>query len=52
MATRKFDFFKDLKKGKYDWKVQARVLNLWRGFTKFGEGFKGFNLLLLDSQVC
>ncbi|KAK1402285.1 hypothetical protein POM88_001890 [Heracleum sosnowskyi] len=52
MATQKYDSFKDLRKGKYDWKVQARVMNLWRGYTKKGEPFKAFNLLLLDSKRC
>ncbi|KAL8145731.1 hypothetical protein AgCh_003759 [Apium graveolens] len=48
MATRKYDSFKDLRKGKYDWKVEARVLNIWRGQTKQKEPFKWFNLLLVD----
>ncbi|KAK1388564.1 hypothetical protein POM88_016742 [Heracleum sosnowskyi] len=52
MATQKYDSFKDLRKGKYDWKVQERVMNLWRGYTKKGEPFKAFNLLLLDSKRC
>ncbi|KAK1372882.1 hypothetical protein POM88_029075 [Heracleum sosnowskyi] len=50
MASKTFDFFKDLRKGKYDWKVQARILNLWRGYTKKGEPFKAFNLFLLDTK--
>ncbi|KAK1393024.1 hypothetical protein POM88_012080 [Heracleum sosnowskyi] len=34
MASKSYDTFKYLRSGKYDWKVQARVLNLWRGYTK------------------
>ncbi|KAK1374954.1 hypothetical protein POM88_031147 [Heracleum sosnowskyi] len=52
MANKYYDSFKDLRTGKYDWKVQARVLNLWQGYTKKGEPFKSFNLLLLDSKRC
>lgn len=51
MANRKYDSFKYLRKGKYDWKVPARVMNLWRGYTMKGEPFQSFNLLLLDNKV-
>lgn len=51
MAATKYDSFRDLKKGKYDWKVPARVMNLWRGYTKTGDPFQSFNLLLLDNKV-
>ncbi|KAK1383059.1 hypothetical protein POM88_020794 [Heracleum sosnowskyi] len=50
MSSKKYDSFRDVRIGKYDWKVQARVLNLWRGYSRTGEAFKGFNLLLLDSK--
>ncbi|KAK1356138.1 hypothetical protein POM88_049394 [Heracleum sosnowskyi] len=50
MSSKKYDNFRDVRIGKYDWKVQARVLNLWRGYSRTGEAFKGFNLLLLDSK--
>lgn len=46
-----YDSFKDLRKEKYDWKVPARVINLWRGFTEHGGSFKSFNLLLLNNKV-
>ncbi|KAK1352358.1 hypothetical protein POM88_053297 [Heracleum sosnowskyi] len=52
MASTKLDSFRDLRKGKYDWKVTARIMNLWRGYTKSGEPFQGFNLLLLDNKRC
>lgn len=51
MSSKKYDSFKDLRKGKYDWKIPARALNSWKGYTKAGEAFKGFNLLLLDHKV-
>ncbi|XP_017256503.1 uncharacterized protein LOC108226060 [Daucus carota subsp. sativus] len=50
MAPPKYDSFKDLRKGKYDWKVQARVMHVWRGFTKAKQVFKSFNILLVDSK--
>ncbi|KAK1397686.1 hypothetical protein POM88_007549 [Heracleum sosnowskyi] len=50
ITTTKYDSFKDLRTGKYDWRVPARILNLWRGHTKTGEPFKSFNLLLLDNK--
>ncbi|KAK1351309.1 hypothetical protein POM88_054473 [Heracleum sosnowskyi] len=50
MSSKKYDSFRDVRIGKYDWKVQAKVLNLWRGYSRTGEAFKGFNLLLLDSK--
>ncbi|XP_017241069.1 uncharacterized protein LOC108213790 [Daucus carota subsp. sativus] len=50
MSTKKYDSFKDLRKGKYDWKVPARALNSWKGYTRTGEAFKGYNLLLLDHK--
>ncbi|KAL1812701.1 hypothetical protein ACET3Z_022766 [Daucus carota] len=50
MSSKKYDSFKDLRKGKYDWKIPARALNSWKGYNKVGEAFKGFNLLLLDHK--
>ncbi|WOH00529.1 hypothetical protein DCAR_0519895 [Daucus carota subsp. sativus] len=50
MSTKKYDSFKDLRKGKYDWKVLARALNSWKGYTKTREAFKGYNILLLDHK--
>ncbi|XP_074374100.1 replication protein A 70 kDa DNA-binding subunit E-like [Apium graveolens] len=50
MSARKYDSFKDLRKGKYDWKVAGRVMNLWRGYTRTKEPFKNFNLLLVDGK--
>ncbi|KAK1374595.1 hypothetical protein POM88_030788 [Heracleum sosnowskyi] len=50
ITTTKYDSFKDLRTGKYEWRVPARKLNLWRGHTKTGEPFKSFNLLLLDNK--
>lgn len=51
MANRKYDSFSSLNASKSDWIVPTRVLNLWRGYRKTGEPFKGFNLLLLDHKV-
>lgn len=51
MASKNYDSLREIRKGKYDWKVRARVLNLWRGYTISGEAFKLFNLLLLDNKV-
>ncbi|KAK1353297.1 hypothetical protein POM88_052432 [Heracleum sosnowskyi] len=50
ITTTTYESFKDLRTGKYDWRVPARILNLWRGHTKTGEPFKSFNLLLLDNK--
>ncbi|XP_017256632.1 replication protein A 70 kDa DNA-binding subunit A-like [Daucus carota subsp. sativus] len=50
MANRKYDSFSSLNASKSDWIVPTRVLNLWRGYRKTGEPFKGFNLLLLDHK--
>ncbi|XP_017217513.1 replication protein A 70 kDa DNA-binding subunit B-like [Daucus carota subsp. sativus] len=50
MATKKFDSFNSLTTTKSEWRVPSRVLNLWRGYRKTGEPFKGFNLLLLDHK--
>lgn len=51
MASTRYDSIKELRKGKYDQNVQARLMNLWRGYTKQGEPFKAFNLLLVDGKV-
>ncbi|XP_017256663.1 replication protein A 70 kDa DNA-binding subunit E-like [Daucus carota subsp. sativus] len=50
MSKTKYDSFKDLRKSKYDWKVQARILHFWRGFSKTKQSFKSFNILLVDSK--
>lgn len=51
MSKMKFDDFCALKKDKFDWKIKVRILRLWRGISRTGEVFKGFNVLLLDSKV-
>lgn len=51
MSNKKVDSFKNLRTGKYDWKVPARVLNILRGYTKTEEAFKSFNMLLIDHKV-
>uniref|UniRef100_A0A165YUZ5 Replication protein A 70 kDa DNA-binding subunit B/D first OB fold domain-containing protein n=1 Tax=Daucus carota subsp. sativus TaxID=79200 RepID=A0A165YUZ5_DAUCS len=52
MSSKKCDSFKDVNKVRYDWKVTARVMNLWRGVSTKGEPFTSFNLLLLDNKRC
>ena len=51
MSSKKYDSFKDVNKLRYDWKVTARVMNLWRGVSLKGEVFTSFNLLLVDHKV-
>lgn len=51
MSLKKIDSFKDLKTGKYDWKVPGRMLSIWRGSTRTGVVFKSFNMLLMDNKV-
>ncbi|XP_017250878.1 uncharacterized protein LOC108221516 [Daucus carota subsp. sativus] len=50
MATKKYDSFSALTKTNTYFIVPTRVLNLWRGYRRTGEPFKGFNLLLLDHK--
>ncbi|XP_074371007.1 uncharacterized protein LOC141712101 [Apium graveolens] len=50
MTSKKYDSFRDLKKGKYDWNVTARIMNMWRGYTNQGDPFQSFNLLLIDNK--
>ncbi|KAK1379222.1 hypothetical protein POM88_025966 [Heracleum sosnowskyi] len=45
----KFNFI-NLKEGNFDWKLKVRIIRLWRGVTKSGEVFKGFNIILLDDN--
>ncbi|WOG86080.1 hypothetical protein DCAR_0205277 [Daucus carota subsp. sativus] len=52
MSSKKYVSFKDVSKARYDWKVQARVMNLWRGVSTKGEPFTSFNRLLLDNKRC
>lgn len=51
MST-KFHTFAVMRKDSFKWRVKARVVSMWRGVSKTGEHFKGFNLLLLDEKVC
>ncbi|KAL8118066.1 hypothetical protein AgCh_015825 [Apium graveolens] len=48
---KKFESLSELQPGKYDNKIKARVIRLWRGTTKTGEEFTSFNVLLLDEQA-
>lgn len=51
MSNIKLDSFKNLRRGKYDWKVQAKILTMWRGYSRLKGSFKSFNLLLVDNKV-
>ncbi|KAL1805638.1 hypothetical protein ACET3Z_028706 [Daucus carota] len=50
MSSTKLDSFKNLRRGKYDWKVQAKILTMWRGYSRLKGSFKSFNLLLVDNK--
>lgn len=51
MSTNKFDYLKNVCKGRTDWKIKVRVIREWRGKTASGEVFKNYNLLFLDGKV-
>ena len=46
-----FTSLQEVSSGSYEWAVKVRVLHKWRGVSNTGKEFKGFNLLLLDTQV-
>ncbi|KAL1815722.1 hypothetical protein ACET3Z_018296 [Daucus carota] len=46
-----FTSLQEVSSGSYEWAVKVRVLRKWRGVSNIGKEFKGFNLLLLDTQV-
>lgn len=35
----------------FGWKIKVKVIIIWKGATKTGDEFKGFNILLLDNKV-
>ncbi|KAL1826291.1 hypothetical protein ACET3Z_004703 [Daucus carota] len=47
-----FTSLQEVSSGSYEWAVKVRVLRKWRGTSNTGKEFKGFNLLLIDSQNC
>ncbi|WOH00685.1 hypothetical protein DCAR_0520058 [Daucus carota subsp. sativus] len=47
-----FTSLQEVSSGSYEWAVKVRVLRKWRGVSNTGKEFKGFNLLLLDTQNC
>lgn len=49
--SNKFDELSKVRKRRFDWKIKVRLIRLWRGATKTGEQFKGFNMILLDNKV-
>lgn len=51
MSNTKFDTLRNVAKGRTDWKVKARIIREWRGYTRTGQRLNGYNLLLLDSKV-
>ncbi|KAK1351971.1 hypothetical protein POM88_053685 [Heracleum sosnowskyi] len=50
MSNNKFDTIASLRPGRYDYKIKVRVIKKWRGSTRTGEVFKGFNIILIDNM--
>ncbi|KAK1373851.1 hypothetical protein POM88_030044 [Heracleum sosnowskyi] len=50
MSSNKFDTIASLRPGRYDYKIKVRVIKKWRGCTRTGEVFKGFNIILIDKM--
>lgn len=52
MSRQNFNNIKDVCPGSFTWHLKVRIVRFWRGVSKTGEEFKGFNILLLDDKVC
>ncbi|KAK1388784.1 hypothetical protein POM88_016962 [Heracleum sosnowskyi] len=50
MSETKFNELCNLEPNRFDWKIKVRIIRLWRGVSKKGEIFKGFNIILLDNR--
>lgn len=50
MSSIVFKSLKDVSPGSYNWRIKVRIIRIWRGVSRTGEQFKGFNLLLLDDK--
>ncbi|KAK1401325.1 hypothetical protein POM88_000930 [Heracleum sosnowskyi] len=50
MSIQIFNNIKDVSPGSFNWNLKVRIVRFWRGVSRTGEEFKGFNILILDDK--